>query len=82
MQVVADRTQLPAYSLTLVTGEDHVVALSDALAAFGRAVRIGIDEMDELGDKDSADILTEVSRAIDKSLWFVEAHQAHESRAG
>jgi starvation-inducible DNA-binding protein len=38
-------------------------------------VRLGIEEMDELSDADSADILTEVSRGVDKYLWFVEAHQ-------
>ena len=31
--------------------------------------------MSELEDADSEDILTEVSRGIDKWLWFVEAHQ-------
>ena len=42
---------------------------------FGRSVRMGIDEMDELSDADSTDILTEISRGIDQWLWFVEAHQ-------
>jgi len=59
----------------LATGAEHVAALSDALGAFGRTARIGIAEMDELEDADSADLLTDVSRGIDKWLWFVEAHQ-------
>jgi starvation-inducible DNA-binding protein len=37
-------------------------------------VREGIDASTELGDMDTADLFTEVSRAIDKHLWFVEAH--------
>jgi starvation-inducible DNA-binding protein len=73
--VVAAHSALPEYSLVLATGAEHVAALSDALAAFGRTARRGIDEMDELDDADSADILTEISRGIDKWLWFVEAHQ-------
>ncbi|MEM9112609.1 MAG: DNA starvation/stationary phase protection protein Dps, partial [Myxococcota bacterium] len=28
----------------------------------------------EAGDKDTADLFTEVSRVIDKDLWFLEAH--------
>ena len=52
-----------------------MAALSDALSQFGRTARIGIEEMNELEDADSADILTEVSRGVDKWLWFVEAHQ-------
>jgi len=73
--VVAERSTLIDYPLTLSTGAEHVAALSDALAAFGRAARMGIEEMNDLEDADSADILTEISRGVDKWLWFVEAHQ-------
>ena len=73
--VVAERSSLIDYPLTLSTGAEHVAALSDALAGFGRIARVGIEEMNELEDADSADILTEISRGLDKWLWFVEAHQ-------
>src|SRR5438128_550994 len=73
--VIAARSTLPDYPLVLSSGAEHVTALSDALARFGRTVRIGIDEMNDLKDADSADILTEISRGVDKWLWFVEAHQ-------
>ena len=73
--VVAKRTTLVDYQLALSTGAEHVAALSDALAGFGRTARVGIEEMNELEDADSADILTEISRGVDKWLWFVEAHQ-------
>ncbi|NJL68304.1 MAG: DNA starvation/stationary phase protection protein Dps, partial [Microcoleus sp. SM1_3_4] len=32
------------------------------------------DKAAELGDADTADLYTEISRAIDKRLWFLEAH--------
>lgn len=73
--VVAQRTTLVDYPIGLSKGPEHVAALSDALATFGRAVRMGIDEMTDLKDADSADVLTEISRGVDKWLWFVEAHQ-------
>jgi len=73
--VVAERSSLIDYPLAISTGAEHVAALSDALSEFGRGVRIGIEEMNDLEDAGSADILTEVSRGIDKWLWFVEAHQ-------
>ena len=72
---VEGRSTLPDYPLALSTGAEHVAALSDALAAFGRTARIGIEEMNELEDAGSADLLTGISRGIDKWLWFVEAHQ-------
>ncbi len=75
---VAERTALAEYPLMISRGEEHVAALSDALAQFGRTARIGIEEMNELEDADTADILTEISRGIDKWLWFVEAHGQRE----
>ena len=72
---VEGRSTLVDYPLTLSSGGEHVAALSDALAAFGRTARLGIEEMDELKDAYSADMLTEISRGVDQWLWFVEAHQ-------
>jgi starvation-inducible DNA-binding protein len=69
------RSKLPDYPIGIGTGSEHVAALSDALGAFGRAARITIEEMNELEDADSADMLTDISRGVDKWLWFVEAHQ-------
>ena len=53
---------------------DTVEVVADRLATFGAAARAAIDESDELGDLDTADLFTEISRSIDKHLWFVEAH--------
>src|SRR4029079_7962673 len=50
--VVAKRATLRNYVLTLSPGSEHVDALSDALAMFGRTVRVGIEEMNELQDAD------------------------------
>ena len=72
-RIVARRSTLAEYP-PAVDGRSHVQALSSALAAFGQSARKAIDETDKLGDRDTADIFTEVSRGIDKWLWFVEAH--------
>jgi starvation-inducible DNA-binding protein len=71
---IAQRSQLKEYPLSISSGRDHVEAVANALATFGKAARAAIDASDELRDKDTADIFTEVSRGIDKWLWFVEAH--------
>ncbi len=73
--VVEARSSLVDYPIGIVTGAEHVAALSDALSEFGRLARMGIEEMNSLEDAGTADILTEISRGIDKWLWFVEAHQ-------
>jgi starvation-inducible DNA-binding protein len=77
--VVAKRSTLIDFPIGLSAGSEQVAALSDALAMFGRTARVGIEEMNELEDADSADILTEISRRVDKWLWFVEAHQQGEA---
>jgi starvation-inducible DNA-binding protein len=74
VQVVAQSSKMAAYPLDIAAGVDHVEALSVVLAGFGKAVRAAIDRADELGDAGTADIFTEISRGIDKDLWFVEAH--------
>lgn len=75
VRVCAERSTLNEYPLVISSGEEHVAALSDALAQFSGKAREAIDELDEMGDPDSMDILTEVSRGVDQWLWFVEAHQ-------
>lgn len=65
---------LPAYPADLTDGMAHIDKLSDSLASLGRRLVEGIAQTDKEGDADTADILTEVSRDVDKLLWFLEAH--------
>jgi starvation-inducible DNA-binding protein len=74
VQATAARTSLAAYPVTIVSGTDHVEALASALAAYGKKVRAAIERTDKMGDKDTSDLFTEISRDVDKYLWFVEAH--------
>jgi starvation-inducible DNA-binding protein len=74
VQVVHEKSGLPAYPTDISGAPNHLDALSSAMAQVGASVRDGIDHCAELGDQDAADILTEISRGLDKYLWFVEAH--------
>ena len=74
VQATASRTSMSPYPIHIVSGTDHVDALSSALASFGKRVRSAIDKTDKQGDRDTADLFTEISRDVDKYLWFVEAH--------
>ena len=72
--VAAKRSKLKNYPLSITSGRDHLFYLSTQLAVYGKSVRLAIEESDKLGDADSADLFTGISRAIDKYLWFLEAH--------
>jgi starvation-inducible DNA-binding protein len=74
VQAVGKETSLKAYPLEITSGPDHVEALSSALAAFGAQARAAIALSNELDDADTADLFTEISRNVDKQLWFVESH--------
>jgi len=71
---VDKKSNLPVYPVTISSGKEHVAALSHALASYGESIRKSIDQANEMKDADTADILTQISRAADKYLWFVEAH--------
>jgi len=74
VRVAAAGSRLEEYPLTIADGSAHVEAVAKALSTFGREARLSIDEANALDDADTADLFTEVSRGIDKWLWFVEAH--------
>src|ERR1035438_7821070 len=74
VRIAASRSRLPEYSPEIADGMAHVEGVARALSTFGQEARSTINEADELDDADAADLFTEVSRGIDKWLWFVEAH--------
>ncbi len=74
LAAVAGRTKLATYPLTITGSREHVDALSTALATAGKLIRAGIEQANTIGDADTADLFTNVSRDLDKKLWFVEAH--------
>jgi len=74
VRVAAAKSRLEEYPLQIAEGAAHVEAVARGLSTFGREARVTIDEANALDDADTADLFTEVSRGIDKWLWFVEAH--------
>ena len=74
IQVVSKNSRLKAYPLGLVSGREHISALSGSLAKFSAGAREAIDTAAKADDADTADLFTEISRGVDKLLWMVEAH--------
>ena len=73
-RIAASESILPEYNLDAVGGVEHVTALAERYAGYAKHLREAIDTTDNWGDADTADLYTEVSRIIDKRLWFLEAH--------
>jgi starvation-inducible DNA-binding protein len=73
-QTTASSTKLAPYPTDIYAIADHLAALIDRYATYANALRENIGQADDAGDADTADIFTEVSRGIDKQLWFLEAH--------
>ena len=73
-RTAAAESILPEYTFEAVSGAEHVTVLADRYALYAKHVRESIDATEELGDADTADLYTEISRTIDKRLWFLEAH--------
>jgi starvation-inducible DNA-binding protein len=71
---VARTSSLKPYPEEITEGVTHVEALSAALADYGAKLRGAIEAADRLGDADTADLFTGISRQTDKYLWFLEAH--------
>src|SRR4029078_4094646 len=69
VRLAASNSSLSEYPHEITDGTAHVDALSTALADFAKLVRKNIDDTSDLGDQDTADILTEISRETDKNLW-------------
>ncbi len=74
LTAVSRATSLKPYPEDISDGMAHVEALSAVVADFGRKVRGAIDESARLGDADTSDLFTGVSRETDKNLWLLEAH--------
>jgi starvation-inducible DNA-binding protein len=73
-QAVAKATTLAPYPTDIHKTKDHLAELIQRYGKVANAVRKAIDETDNAGDVDTSDLFTAYSRALDKQLWFLEAH--------
>ncbi|MCA9837089.1 MAG: DNA starvation/stationary phase protection protein Dps [Trueperaceae bacterium] len=57
-----------------VDGKAFVEALAERYAAYAASTRKAIEKSGDLDDPTTEDLFTEISRTIDKDLFFIEAH--------
>lgn len=74
VQSVTATSKLKAYPTDIYKIQDHLDELIARYGDVANLIRKSIDEADEAGDANTADIFTAASRDLDKSLWFLEAH--------
>ncbi len=74
LEVVSTAATMDAYPVEESDISKHIDALKQRFMFVGGEVRKAIDEADEAGDQDTADLFTEVSRALDKDAWFIGAN--------
>jgi len=73
-RMAAADSRLPEYPDDVVDGMACVEALADRFALHGEHLRAGIEMAQEVGDEDTGDLFIDLSRDVDKQLWFLEAH--------
>lgn len=74
VRMSAANSQLPECELDITDGLPTVESVADRYAALAASTRQAIESAEGQGDADTADLFTEISRGLDKSLWFLEAH--------
>lgn len=74
VRMAAEETRLPEFPPGPAEGMESVQCLVDRYSNLGASTRAAIDEADEAGDADTADLFTQLSRDLDKWLYFLESH--------
>jgi starvation-inducible DNA-binding protein len=74
VRMAAKAVRLPDFNEGPVGSMESVEMLVERYAQLAQTTREAIDESEEAGDKDTSDLFIEVSRDLDKALWFLEAH--------
>lgn len=81
VRIAAQKSQLPEYPFDISDGMEHVTALADRFALYAKSLRVYMQKSDDLGEMDTNDLYIEISRAVDKRLWFLEAHLQADANA-
>jgi starvation-inducible DNA-binding protein len=74
VRMAAQATRLDSYPADVVDSMDTVEVVADRMAQLAASTRAAADQAEEVQDMDTNDLFIEVSRDVDKWLWFLEAH--------
>jgi starvation-inducible DNA-binding protein len=74
VRMAAEHSTLDELTTDIVSGIDTLKALIERYAAYAASNRQALARAGELGDPTTEDLLTEISRVVDKNLYFLESH--------
>lgn len=78
VRMAANATRLEDFPSGPVDSMESVRLLVERYAGLAKSTREAIDKAETAEDQDTMDMFTEISRDLDKFLWFLEAHiQGH-----
>jgi starvation-inducible DNA-binding protein len=73
-RMAAEQSRLPEFPTDIHTGAQFVEVLAQRYGHYASTTRAAIETAAAHGDQDTSDLFTEVSRTVDKHLWFIDAH--------
>ena len=73
VRMAAKASQLPDWPENAVGETEYVKALTERFMFVAVFLREAIGTAADLGDADTADLFTEISRKIEKSLWMLQS---------
>jgi starvation-inducible DNA-binding protein len=74
VRMAASASRLPEYPSDVFDSLAVVEAVAERFANVAASTRAAIDSAQDVGDIGTTDLFTEISRALDKALWFLESH--------
>ena len=74
VRAAAAKSSLPELPATFESSMKAVEVVALRVSKLAASTRAAIDTADKAGDKGTADLFTAMSRELDKTLWFLEAH--------
>lgn len=73
-RMAAENSNMEELPSEMTDGKEFVVAMADRFAAYGASSRAAIKRAEDANDAVTADLFTEITREVNKSLYFLESH--------
>lgn len=74
VRMAAANSSLTEYPVDATEGDDHLHAVRDRWAAYTKSTREASRRAADLNDPTTEDLFIEISRSVDKGLYFIESH--------